>query len=86
MSGARPVCLLLALCRSASTSPAAEPGPLPPRGTAIELKKGLAGLEVDCRGGNVRDRFGPASIQLFWSSDVHVMELVPPAALWHAGG
>ncbi len=51
----------------------------------VALRQGLTDLEIDCQGDNTRGRFGRASLQLFWSSDAHVMELVPASALWHAG-
>jgi len=65
--------------------------------TPIELKKGLVGLAVDYSGDEVRNirpgRYDhivaisgvqKVGIQLFWSSDRHLTELVPAANLFHS--
>lgn len=51
--------------------------------TQLDLKKGMIGLEIDYKGGQVRSEQGTAGIRLYWSSDDHVMELVPASALFH---
>jgi len=49
----------------------------------LELKKGLMDLEIDYKGNQVRTKHGKAGIRLYWSSDEHVMELVPASVLFH---
>jgi len=49
----------------------------------LELKKGLMDFEIDYKGSQVRNKYGKAGIRLYWSSDDHVMELVPASVLFH---
>ena len=49
----------------------------------LELKKGLMDLEIDYKGSKVRNKHGKVGIRLYWSSDDHVMELVPARMLFH---
>ena len=49
----------------------------------LDLKKGMIGLEIEYKGGQVRSEQGTAGIRLYWSSDNQVMELVPASALFH---
>jgi len=49
----------------------------------LALKLGLADLQIEYKGGQVRSRIGTAGIRLYWSSDAHVMERVPASALFH---
>lgn len=51
--------------------------------TPLDLKKGLMEVEILYKGANVRTKYGTAGLKLYWSSDQHVMELVPAAALFH---
>jgi len=51
----------------------------------VELKKGLVDLDIDYRGGQVHNPYGKAGLRLYWSSDSHVMEIVPPAAFFCLG-
>lgn len=51
----------------------------------LDLAKGLADIEIDYTGRQVRHRHGVAGIRLYWSSSAHVMTRVPPAAFFHKG-
>ena len=48
----------------------------------LDLKKGLADLEIDYAGSEVRNKFGQAGIRMYWSSDEHAMEIVPASAFF----
>jgi len=49
----------------------------------LTLEQGIADLQIEYKGGQVRSRIGTAGIRLYWSSDAHVMERVPASALFH---
>ena len=50
------------------------------------LKQGLVDIEIDFRGGEVREQFGTASMRLMWSGDDFVMTPVPAGALFCEDG
>ena len=49
----------------------------------LELKKGLMDIEINYKGGKVRNNYGTVGIRLYWSSEDHLMELVPASVLFH---
>lgn len=48
----------------------------------IELKEGLADIEIDYRGPEAKGKNGTPGLRLSWSSDRHVMEPIPAAAFF----
>ena len=50
----------------------------------LDLKTGLADFQIEYKGAQVQTRAGKAGLRLYWSSDAHVMELVPARVLFHA--
>jgi len=49
----------------------------------LDLKEGMADIEIDYQGDKAHSQYGKAGIRLYWSSDRHVMELVPARVLFH---
>lgn len=49
----------------------------------LNLGRGLKDIEIEYKGGQATTKFGKVGIRLYWSSDQHVLEIVPAWALYH---